>query len=543
LATQIIKTTPFDDQRPGTSGLRKRVPVFTQPNYVENFVQSVFDSLDGFKGKTLVIGGDGRYHNDVAIQTIIRMAAANGFGKVMVGQNGILSTPATSHIIRHYKTFGGFILSASHNPGGPQGDFGIKYNVGNGGPAPEKITEAVFARSRVIDRYLTSDAPAIDLATIGTQKSGDMSVEVVDSVDDYAALMQTLFDFPAIKAMFAGGFTMRFDALHAVTGPYAHRIFEDILGAAKGTVVNGTPLPDFGGGHPDPNLVYCKDMYDLMMTDAGPDFAAASDGDGDRNLIIGKKRFVTPSDSLALLAANAPLAPGYANGIAGIARSMPTSAAADRVAEQLGIEMHETPTGWKFFGNLLDAGRVTICGEESSGTGSNHVREKDGIWAVLLWLNILAARGQGVDEIVRDHWAIYGRNYYTRHDYEEVDAIVANRLMDDLRAQLPQIANATYDGLKVSYADDFTYHDPVDGSVSSNQGIRIGFTDGSRIVLRLSGTGTVGATLRVYLERYEPAHGQHDLDTQSALSFLISLADRIAQIRERTGRDAPSVVT
>jgi phosphoglucomutase len=543
LATQIIKTTPFDDQRPGTSGLRKRVPVFTQPNYVENFVQSVFDSLDGFKGKTLVIGGDGRYHNDVAIQTIIRMAAANGFGKVMVGQNGILSTPATSHIIRHYKTFGGFILSASHNPGGPQGDFGIKYNVGNGGPAPEKITEAVFARSRVIDRYLTSDAPAIDLATIGTQKSGDMSVEVIDSVDDYAALMQTLFDFPAIKAMFAGGFTMRFDALHAVTGPYAHRIFEDILGAAKGTVVNGTPLPDFGGGHPDPNLVYCKDMYDLMMTDAGPDFAAASDGDGDRNLIIGKKRFVTPSDSLALLAANAPLAPGYANGIAGIARSMPTSAAADRVAEQLGIEMHETPTGWKFFGNLLDAGRVTICGEESSGTGSNHVREKDGIWAVLLWLNILAARGQGVDEIVRDHWAIYGRNYYTRHDYEEVDAIVANRLMDDLRAQLPQIANATYDGLKVSYADDFTYHDPVDGSVSSNQGIRIGFTDGSRIVLRLSGTGTVGATLRVYLERYEPAHGQHDLDTQSALSFLISLADRIAQIRERTGRDAPSVVT
>jgi phosphoglucomutase len=543
LATQIIKTTPFDDQRPGTSGLRKRVPVFTQPNYVENFVQSVFDSLDGFKGKTLVIGGDGRYHNDVAIQTIIRMAAANGFGKVMVGQNGILSTPATSHIIRHYKTFGGFILSASHNPGGPQGDFGIKYNVGNGGPAPEKITEAVFARSRVIDRYLTSDAPAIDLATIGTQKSGDMSVEVVDSVDDYAALMQTLFDFPAIKAMFAGGFTMRFDALHAVTGPYAHRIFEDMLGAAKGSVVNGTPLPDFGGGHPDPNLVYCKDMYDLMMTDAGPDFAAASDGDGDRNLIIGKKRFVTPSDSLALLAANAPLAPGYANGIAGIARSMPTSAAADRVAEQLGIEMHETPTGWKFFGNLLDAGRVTICGEESSGTGSNHVREKDGIWAVLLWLNILAARGQGVDEIVRDHWAIYGRNYYTRHDYEEVDAIVANRLMDDLRAQLPQIANATYDGLKVSYADDFTYHDPVDGSVSSNQGIRIGFTDGSRIVLRLSGTGTVGATLRVYLERYEPAHGQHDLDTQSALSFLISLADRIAQIRERTGRDAPSVVT
>jgi phosphoglucomutase len=543
MATQTVSTTPFVDQKPGTSGLRKRVPVFMQPNYVENFVQSVVDSLEGFKGKTLVIGGDGRYYNDVAIQTIIRIAAANGFGKAMVGQNGILSTPATSHIIRHYKAFGGFILSASHNPGGPQGDFGIKYNIGNGGPAPEKITDAVFARSKVIDRYLINDAPDIDLSTIGTQKSGDMTVEVIDPVTDYAALMQSLFDFPAIQAMFANGFTMRFDALHAVTGPYAHRIFEEILGAQKGTVLNGTPLPDFGGGHPDPNLVYCKDLYDLMMTDAAPDFAAASDGDGDRNLIIGKKRFVTPSDSLALLAANAPLAPGYANGVAGIARSMPTSAAADRVAEKLGIEMHETPTGWKFFGNLLDAGRVTICGEESSGTGSNHVREKDGIWAVLLWLNILAQRQQGVDEIVRDHWAIYGRNYYTRHDYEEVDAAVANKLMDDLRARLPEIANATYDSLRVSYADDFTYHDPVDGSVSGKQGIRIGFADGSRIILRLSGTGTVGATLRLYLERYEPAHGQHDLDTQSALSFLISLADRIAGIRERTGRDAPSVIT
>ena len=543
MATQTLSTTPSGDQKPGTSGLRKRVPVFMQPNYVENFVQSVLDSLEGFKGKTLVIGGDGRYYNDVAIQTIIRVAAANGFGKAMIGQNGILSTPATSHIIRHYKAFGGFILSASHNPGGPQGDFGIKYNIGNGGPAPEKITDAVFARSKVIDRYLINDAPDIDLGSIGTQKSGDMTVEIIDPVADYAALMQTLFDFPAIQAMFASGFTMRFDALHAVTGPYAHRIFEDLLGAQQGTVLNGTPLPDFGGGHPDPNLVYCKDLYDLMMTDAAPDFAAASDGDGDRNLIIGKKRFVTPSDSLALLAANAPLAPGYANGIAGIARSMPTSAAADRVAEKLGIEMHETPTGWKFFGNLLDAGRVTICGEESSGTGSNHVREKDGIWAVLLWLNILAQRQQGVDEIVRDHWAIYGRNYYTRHDYEEVDAAVANKLIDDLRARLPEIADATYDSLKVSYADDFTYHDPVDGSVSSKQGIRIGFADGSRIILRLSGTGTVGATLRVYLERYEPAHGQHDLDTQSALSFLISLADRITGIRERTGRDAPSVIT
>jgi len=543
MTTTQIETTPFADQKPGTSGLRKRTPVFMQPHYVENFVQAVFDSLDGYKGKTLVIGGDGRYHNDVAIQTIIRLASANGFGKVLVGQGGILSTPGTSHIIRHYKAFGGFILSASHNPGGPEGDFGIKYNIGNGGPAPEKITDSVFARTKTIERYFSSDAPDIDLTTIGTQKSGDMAVEVIDPVADYAALMQTLFDFPAIAAMFAGGFTMRFDAMHAVTGPYAHRILEDMLGAPKGTVVNGTPLPDFGGGHPDPNLVYAKPLYDLMMGPDAPDFGAASDGDGDRNLIIGRKRFVTPSDSLALLAANAPLAPGYAGGIAGIARSMPTSAAADRVAEQLGIEMHETPTGWKFFGNLLDAGRVTICGEESAGTGSNHVREKDGLWAVLLWLNILASRQQGVDEIVRDHWAIYGRNYYTRHDYDEVDAGVANKLMDDLRAQLPAIADATYDSLKVAYADDFTYHDPVDGSVSAKQGIRIGFADGSRIVLRLSGTGTVGATLRVYLERYEPAHGQHDLDTQTALSFLISLADRIAGIRERTGRDAPSVIT
>jgi phosphoglucomutase len=543
MSSTSTSTTPFDDQKPGTSGLRKRTTVFQQRNYVENFVQAVFDSLDGFRGKTLVVGGDGRFHNDVAIQTIIRMAAANGFGKVMVGQGGILSTPATSHIIRHYKAFGGFILSASHNPGGPDGDFGIKYNVGNGGPAPEKITDAVFARTKVIDRYLLNSAPDVDLTTIGTHKSGDMVVEVIDPVADYAALMQTLFDFPAIAAMFATGFRMRFDAMHAVTGPYAHRILEEMLGAPAGTVVNGTPLPDFGGGHPDPNLVYAKELFDLMMGQDAPDFGAASDGDGDRNLVIGRSRFVTPSDSLAILAANAPLAPGYATGIVGIARSMPTSAAADRVAEKLGIEMHETPTGWKFFGNLLDAGRVTICGEESAGTGSSHVREKDGLWAVLLWLNILAARQQSVDDIVRDHWATYGRNYYTRHDYEEVDAAVANALMDDLRQRLPTLAGESFEGQTVAYADDFSYQDPVDGSTSGRQGIRIGFADGSRIVLRLSGTGTVGATLRVYLERYEPAHGQHDLDTQSALSFLIAVAERIAGIRQRTGRDAPSVIT
>jgi len=544
MTAKTIETTPFLDQKPGTSGLRKRVPVFQQPNYVENFIQSIFDSLEGFGGQTLVIGGDGRFYNDVAIQKAIRIAAANGFGKVMVGKGGILSTPAASNIIRHYKAFGGLVLSASHNPGGPEGDFGIKYNVGNGGPAPERITDAVYARTQVIDSYKTLETSDIDLNTLGTQQVGGMVVEVIDPVADYAALMQSLFDFDAIRALFAGGFRMTFDAMHAVTGPYAHAILEGMLGAPKGTVVNGTPSPSFGDGHPDPNLVYCKDMYDLLMTPDGPDFGAASDGDGDRNLIIGKNRFVTPSDSLALLAANAHLAPGYKDGIAGIARSMPTSAAADRVAEKLGIEMHETPTGWKFFGNLLDAGRVTICGEESAGTGSNHVREKDGLWAVLLWLNILAVRKQGVDEIVREHWKTYGRNYYTRHDYEEVDAGIATKLVEDLRAQLPELPGKVFeDDLQVAFADDFTYNDPIDGSTSAKQGIRIGFTDGSRIVLRLSGTGTVGATLRLYLERYEAADGRHDLETQLALEPLIEIADTLAQIKSRTGRDAPSVIT
>ncbi|WIY51770.1 alpha-D-glucose phosphate-specific phosphoglucomutase [Devosia sp. YIM 151766] len=539
-----VKTTPYNDQKPGTSGLRKRVPVFQQPNYVENFIQSIFDSLEGFSGQILVIGGDGRFYNDVAIQKAIRIAAANGFGKVMVGQGGLLSTPAASNIIRHYKAFGGLVLSASHNPGGPEGDFGIKYNAGNGGPAPEKITDAVFARSTVIDSYKILDTPDIDLHAIGTQQVGDMVVEVIDPVADYAALMRTLFDFDAIKALFASGFRMTFDAMHAITGPYAHTILEDLLGAPKGTVVNGTPSPTFNNGHPDPNLVYCKEMHDLLMTPDGPDFGAASDGDGDRNLIIGKNRFVTPSDSLALLAANAHLAPGYKGGIAGIARSMPTSAAADRVAEKLGVEMHETPTGWKFFGNLLDAGRVTICGEESAGTGSDHVREKDGLWAVLLWLNILAVRQQSVDAIVREHWRSYGRNYYTRHDYEEVDVAIANELVDELRARLPSLPGRIFaDDLQIAYADDFTYHDPVDGSTSARQGIRIGFTDGSRIVLRLSGTGTVGATLRVYLERYEAPDGRHDLETQLALEPLIGIAEDLCKIRERTGRTGPSVIT
>jgi len=538
-----IETTPYADQKPGTSGLRKRVAVFQQPNYVENYIQAIFDAVTGKEGKTLVIGGDGRFFNDVAIQKAIRIAAANGFGKVMVGQGGLLSTPAASHLIRHYEAFGGLILSASHNPGGPDGDFGIKYNIANGGPAPENVTDAIFSISKEIKRYRIVEGADIDLKRLGTQKVGDMVVEVIDPVTDYADLMETLFSFDAIRILFASGFRMRFDAMHAITGPYAKEILENRLNAPAGTVVNGTPSPDFGGGHPDPNLVHAKPLYDLLMSPDGPDFGAASDGDGDRNLIIGKKRFVTPSDSLAMLAANAPLAPGYAAGIAGIARSMPTSAAADRVAERLGIEMHETPTGWKFFGNLLDAGRVTICGEESAGTGSNHVREKDGLWAVLLWLNIIAAKKQSVDQIVREHWSIYGRNYYTRHDYEEVDAGIANKLMDDLRARLPGLKGQRFGDLEVAYADDFTYTDPVDGSVSRNQGIRIGFADGSRVVVRLSGTGTVGATLRVYLERYEPADGRHDLETQAALEPLIELAEKLAGIRERTGRSEPSVIT
>ena len=543
MTIKTIPTTPYPDQQPGTSGLRKRVVHFQQPNYVENFIQSLFDSLPGKENQTLVIGGDGRYFNDTVIQTAIRMAAANGFAKVMVGQGGILSTPGASHIIRHYNAFGGIVLSASHNPGGPDGDFGIKYNASNGGPASEKITDAVYARSLEITEYRTVDAPDIDLSRLGVQEAAGMAVEVIDPVADYAALMETLFDFDAIAAMFRSGFSMRFDAMHAVTGPYAKAIIEGRLGAPAGTVVNAVPLPDFGGGHPDPNLVHAKDLYDLMMSPDAPDFGAASDGDGDRNLVIGRNRFVTPSDSLALLAANAHLAPGYKNGLAGIARSMPTSAAADRVAQRLGIALYETPTGWKFFGNLLDAGQVTICGEESAGTGSDHVREKDGVWEVLLWLNILAVRRQSVDEIVREHWATYGRNYYSRHDYEEVDADVARALMVDLRAKLPQIKANGLGERDVILADDFAYNDPIDGSTTTGQGIRIGFADGSRIVFRLSGTGTVGATLRVYIERYEPADGDHDRETQAALADLVTLADAVAEVRLRTGRDAPTVIT
>ena len=534
---------PFDGQKPGTSGLRKKVRVFQQPNYAENFIQSVFDVVERPAGSTLVIGGDGRFHNRAVIQQAIRIAAANGYGRVLVGQGGILSTPAASHVIRKYGASGGLILSASHNPGGPDEDFGIKYNIANGGPAPEAVTEAIYARTQTIDCWLAEDAPELDLDRLGASQIGAMRVEVIDSVADYAELMEGLFDFAAIRAAVAKGFTMAFDAMSAVTGPYAIEILERRLGFPAGTVRNGVPLEDFGGHHPDPNLVHAKDLYDLMMGPGAPDFGAASDGDGDRNLIIGRGRFITPSDSLAMLAANAHLAPGYAGGLRGIARSMPTSAAADRVAEALGVPCFETPTGWKFFGTVLDAGLATICGEESAGTGSDHVREKDGLWAVLLWLNILAVRQISVDVLACEHWARFGRNYYARHDYEAIASEQANALIAELTDALPSLPGAVFGPLTVARADSFSYTDPVDSSASVNQGLRVLFEGGSRVVFRLSGTGTEGATLRVYLEAYEPASGQLDRQAPEMLADLVAAAEAIAGIARHTGRTAPDVVT
>ncbi|WP_395665686.1 alpha-D-glucose phosphate-specific phosphoglucomutase [Methylocella sp.] len=540
---ETVATTPFEGQRPGTSGLRKKTPVFQQPHYVANFVQSIFDCLEGFEGATLVVGGDGRFYNREAIQIVVKIALANGFGRVLVGRGGVLSTPAASNVIRQHGAFGGVVLSASHNPGGPHGDFGIKYNVANGGPAPEKVTEAIFSRTKEISQYRILAAPDLDLDNLGVLRFGAQTVEIIDPVADYAALMQKLFDFDRVSALFKSGFRLKFDAMSAVTGPYAARIFEEMLGAEPGSVLNATPLPDFGGHHPDPNLVHAKHLFDLAMTADGPDLCAASDGDGDRNLIIGRGRFVTPSDSLAIIAANAHLAPGYAAGVKGVARSMPTSRAADKVAEKLGVAAFETPTGWKFFGNLLDAGMATICGEESAGTGSDHVREKDGLWAVLMWLNIVAARGESVDAIVTGHWAEYGRNYYARHDYEEVDAAGADALVKALRDALPTLKGETFGALRVSGADDFSYHDPVDGSDSTHQGLRVHFDDGGRIVYRLSGTGTAGATLRVYIERYEPDPARQHLETGAALADLIALSRELAGIERFTGRTAPSVIT
>ncbi|MGI0484615.1 alpha-D-glucose phosphate-specific phosphoglucomutase [Pantanalinema rosaneae CENA516] len=544
MTPKTVSTIPFADQRPGTSGLRKKVATFQQPHYLENFIQSLFDCLEGFQGQTLVMGGDGRYYNRQAIQTILKLAAANGVGRAIVGQGGILSTPAASGLIRKYRAFGGLILSASHNPGGKNHDFGIKYNMGNGSPAPEALTEAIYGRSQQIRAYKILDVPDIDLDRLGLVQWEGMTIEVIDPVNDYAQLMESVFDCDRIHELLTSGhFRMQFDAMHAVTGIYAHRLLEQRLGAPLGTVLNGIPLEDFGGGHPDPNLVHAHDLVQSLYGNHAPDFGAASDGDGDRNMILGTRCFVTPSDSLAILAANATLVPAYRQGLAGVARSMPTSQAVDQVAQQLHLPCYETPTGWKFFGNLLDAGKITLCGEESFGTGSNHVREKDGLWAVLFWLNILAVQRQSVAQIVQNHWRTYGRNYYARHDYEVINSDRATALITHLQASIPTLKQQPFRQYTIQYADDFSYRDPIDGSVSQHQGIRLGFTDGSRIIFRLSGTGTEGATLRVYLERYEPHPDRHNLNPQQALADLIAIAESVAQIQQFTGMSQPTVIT
>ena len=543
MTVKTIPTSPIEGQKPGTSGLRKKTQVYMEPGFLENFVQSTFDAIGGAAGKTLVLGGDGRFFNDRACQTIVKMAAANDAARVIVGQGGFLSTPAASHLIRLRKADGGLILSASHNPGGPEEDFGVKYNIANGGPAPESVTEAIYAATTAISRYRIFAAKDVDLSVVGEVSMRDMIIEVVDPVADYADLMEGLFDFDAMRQMFFRGFKMRFDAMCAITGPYAVEVLENRLGAASGTVVNATPLPDFGGLHPDPNPHWAKPLMDEMFGPDAPDIGAASDGDGDRNMIVGRGIYVSPSDSVAVLAANAKLVPGYRTGLSGVARSMPTSAALDRVAEAIGIKAYEVPTGWKFFGNLMDAGMVDLCGEESFGTGSSHIREKDGLWAVLMWLNILAARGQAVSEILAAHWQEYGRNYYSRHDFEALDTQTANTMLDELRAKLPDLPGLSVSGLMISAADEFCYTDPVDGSVSSRQGVRILFEDGSRIVMRLSGTGTSGATLRMYLERYAAGPDGLDLDPQQALAPVIKAACRLAGLARHLGRETPDVVT
>ncbi len=539
-----VSTTPFDDQRPGTSGLRKKVTVFQQTHYLENFVQSIFNALDNFQGQTLVVGGDGRFYNREALQTIIKMAAANGFGKVIIGRGALLSTPAASCIIRKYQAFGGIILSASHNPGGPDADFGIKYNAANGGPATENITEAIYQQSLGITSYQIIEAADINIDHLGMQKVAKMSVDVIDPVSDYADLMEQLFDFKAMRELLgSGSFSMCFDAMNAITGPYAREILENRLGATAGSVLRGTPLTDFGGAHPDPNLAHAKQLVSIMHGEQAPDLGAASDGDGDRNMILGANFYVTPSDSLAILAANATLIPAYAQGLSGVARSMPTSQAVDRVAASLGIHCYETPTGWKYFGNLLDAGKITLCGEESFGTGSNHVREKDGLWAVLFWLNILAVRKQSVAEIVTDHWNKFGRDVYTRHDYEGVSTTGANALMQSLRSRTNALSKQRFAGYTVKLCDDFSYTDVVDNSSSRQQGIRILFDNGARIVYRLSGTGTEGATLRVYIEQPELDPEKLGDDPQVLLSDLIELSANIAEIEKHVARKKPDVIT
>jgi phosphoglucomutase len=544
MTINVVATQAFDNQRPGTSGLRKKVVEFQQPHYLENFVQAIFNAIGDCSGKLLVVGGDGRYYNRQAIQIIARMAAANGFGKLLIGQGGILSTPAASCVIRKYQACGGIVLSASHNPGGPDEDFGIKYNGANGGPAPEKVTEAIFAYTKSITEYRSCDHADIDLDTLGSSTLLDTEIEIIDSVADYAELMESIFDFDKMRSLLSNRrFRMCFDAMHAVTGPYAVEILEKRLGAAEGTVMNAVPSEDFGGGHPDPNLVHAHELVERMNGTEPMAFGAASDGDGDRNMVLGSGFYINPCDSLALLLANAHLIPGYKGGVSGVARSMPTGRAVDRVAAALEVPCYETPTGWKFFGNLMDAGKITLCGEESFGTGSDHVREKDGLWAVLFWLNIIAERNQPARTIVRDHWTQYGRDYFTRHDFEGVDADSAAKMVESLRAKLAQLPGQTFAGLTVESADDYHYVDPVDGSESAKQGIRIYTTDGGRIVMRLSGTGTSGATLRVYFDRYQPDPALLGQDPQKALADLIEAAHEIAGIESYTGRVRPDVIT
>jgi phosphoglucomutase len=543
MQTKTIATQAFLDQKPGTSGLRKKVKVFQQHNYLENFIQSIFDTLTLPKNALLTVGGDGRFYNRVAIQTVIKMAAANGFSKVIVGQGGILSTPAASHIIRHYQTLGGIVLSASHNPAGPDADFGIKYNTANGGPAPEKITEAIFENTKLIQTYKIADIPEINIDVLGETVLDHFVVQVINPVTDYADLMQNMFDFTAIRSLLANGFSLKFDAMHAVTGPYATEILVNRLGATATSLMNCEVSENFGGRHPDPNLTYAHDLVEMLYGNQAPDFGAASDGDGDRNMILGSRFFVTPSDSLAIIVANAHLIPAYQGGIAGVARSMPTSMAVDCVAKKMGIDCYETPTGWKFFGNLMDAGKVTLCGEESFGTGSSHVREKDGLWAVLCWLNIIAFKKQSVEAIVKAHWAEYGRNVYSRHDYEAIATVAANNVIAHIHDQFDALIGKQLGRYEVRHCDDFAYTDPVDGSVSKQQGIRILFSDGSRIVFRLSGTGTEGATIRIYLEAFEPDVANHHLDAQEALADMIQIALQISDLKALTGRDKPTVIT
>ena len=537
---KIVQTKPYLDQKMGTAGIRKKSRIVMQENYIENFVQSIFNAIGGVAGQTFVLGGDGRFYNKIAIQKILKIAAANGMAKMIVGQNGYISTPASSCVLLKNKAQGGLVLSASHNPGGIDGDFGIKYATASGGQCSTAISDKIYENTKNITSYKIWDAPDVDLSQIGVQKLGNMEIEVIDPVVDYVQMMEKIFDFAAIKKLFSDGFTFVFDAMNAVTGPYAKKIFEEILGADEGSVINAVPLEDFGGLHPDPNLIYAASLVRLMYSPSAPDFGAANDGDGDRNMILGRSFFVTPSDNIAILTDNYRYIPAYKSGIYGVAKSAATSTAVGRVAAALGIGYYEVPTGWKYFCNLMDSHRITFCGEESFGAGSSHIREKDGIWAVLFWLNIIAATGKSVEQITREHWLKYGRSYYVRHDYEGIDIEKANRLMADLEAKLPELAGKTFGSFTVSKAEPFVYNDPVDGSSTKN-GLIVYFTDKSRIVYRLSGTGTNGATLRVYLERFDDKCFDEDV-----MQFLKELADvsrQIAEITERTAKEKPDVIT